>query len=154
MATSALAKQLQSLRGEAVRTKAAGRATLLYHAREAEDVDMETIYGLASNAFVQLCRVDPRFERFSRHLFSDRAREFDREHQTKDANDDIDTQLNAFLRMLTPHFQQPFAHKTLEWLIRRFRCCAAVLARRCVATPLTRFLPRMLATVLCCKHLC
>jgi hypothetical protein len=29
----------------------------MYNAREAEDVDAETIFGFASNAFVQLCRV-------------------------------------------------------------------------------------------------
>jgi U3 small nucleolar RNA-associated protein 10 len=93
----------------------------MYHAREAEDVDAETIFGFASNAFVQLCRVDPRFERFAPRLFSDAAKSLDREHSTKDVNEELDGLLNSFLRLLTPYFLQPFAHKTLEWLIRRFR---------------------------------
>ena len=118
---SSLVQQLSALRGEAVRTKAAGRASLLYHAREAEDVDADTVFGLASNAFVQLCHVDPRFERFGKALFSDAALATDREKVTKDVSDELDVQLNAFLRMLTPYFLQPFAHKALEWLIRRFR---------------------------------
>ncbi len=123
-----LAAQLDRIRGEAVRTKAAGRASLMYNAREAEDVDAETIFGFASNAFVQLCRVDPRFERFSARLFSDAAKTGDREHSSKDVNEELDTQLNSFLRLLTPYFLQPFAHKALEWLIRRFRCVRGVSA--------------------------
>jgi hypothetical protein len=112
-----------------VRTKAKGRASLIYHAREAEDVDAETVFGMAANAFVQLCRVDPRLERLGARLFDDAAKDMDRDREGKEFNDDIDGVLNAFLRALSPYFLQPVAHKALEWLIRRFRCVSCAVLR-------------------------
>lgn len=136
--SSALAKQLDRLRGESARTKAKGRASILFHAREAEDVDAETVHGMATNGFAQLCKMDPRLARFEEPLFSPAAKSFDRDLSTKEANEAADVHVNAFLRAVGPYATTPAGQKTLEWLIRRFKCVAVCLGvmfapRRCRA---------------------
>lgn len=118
---SSLSKQLDSIRGVSVRTKATGRASILFHAREAEDIDAETIFGLATNAFTQLARGDARLQRFGPLLFSDKAKAFDRDLATKEENDAADAVVNAFLRAVSPYASLSAGQKALEWLIRRYR---------------------------------
>jgi U3 small nucleolar RNA-associated protein 10 len=119
---SALAKQLDRIRGETARTKAKGRASILFHHREAEDVDAETIFGMASNAMVLLCKSDHRLAPYVETLFSGTAKTFDRDMATPDENAAADASVNAFLATLSAYVNQPAGQKCLEWLIRRFRC--------------------------------
>ena len=117
---SRLSKQLEALRGESVRTKKAGVASLLFGKREAQDVDLETVYGLASNGFVELCSVDGRFSRFE-EVLSEEWKRIDREKQDKDANSKLDSSLASLLKMMSPYMQLKSAHKVFEYLLRRFR---------------------------------
>lgn len=118
MSTS-LARQLQRLQSDVNRGK--GRASFLFHAREAADYDTATIFGIGCNGLEELVTLDNSFERFTNDLFSTGWMELDREHSTLDVNENINALVSDFCRTLSPYFALRAAHKTLEWLIRRFK---------------------------------
>eukprot|EP00854_Cymbomonas_tetramitiformis_P027584 gene27584-34032_t len=121
MATQ-LAAQLQAIQvGLPTRERDGQKASLLYEAREAADVDVETIYTIALNGFHELCNKDGRFQSFSKTLFSRSGVDYNRELKTKAQNEKLDTSVANFLRLLTNYFDQPEAFKVLELLVRRYR---------------------------------
>lgn len=71
--------------------------------------------------FTELCRLDGRFEAYSRTLFSRNASEVNRELLDKDANLKLDASLNGYLRLLSGFFTTAPAFKTLEYLVRRYK---------------------------------
>ena len=103
-----LQAQLQALeRGAEARVK--GKVSLLYTPEQAADIDVQTLYSAALNgagqpaharvpsavcsplpscaAFSELCRVDGRFESFSKSLFSKAGSELNRELQARARRD-------------------------------------------------------------------
>lgn len=68
-----------------------------------------------------LCRVDPRFQSFSKSLFNRALLSVDRDQQTAEDNKQLDETIEHFLLLLSSHFLSPAAFKVLEYLIRRFR---------------------------------
>ena len=116
---SQLARQLSQLQTE-TRT-GRGRASLLFHAREAEAHDLHAIYGIGCNGFAEILQGSPHVAEFSADLFSPTWKELDRDTQDAATNATINGRIAAFLRALAPQMLTRAAHKCLEYLIRRFK---------------------------------
>ncbi|KAI9313807.1 hypothetical protein BX666DRAFT_2055891 [Dichotomocladium elegans] len=97
------------------------RPSLLFNAREAADIDLDTIYSIAYNGIMELVILDERFAAFEKTLFSESMKSVDRVLQTAEENAKLDASISAFLHQLSPYFLLKPASKALEWLIRRFR---------------------------------
>ena len=118
--TSALAAQLKQLAVRAAQPTTRV-ASLLFDAKEAADLDIETIHGLGVNGLVELSGLDPRFQPFETTLFHPRMRTLERALETREVNDQLDAELSRLLLLLSPHFMLQPGHKVLEWLVRKFR---------------------------------
>lgn len=116
---SQLARQLASLQTETRRGR--GRASLLFTPAEADALDTHAVFAIGANGLAELAAADARFAAFEGDVFSAAWRDTDREQQDRAANDAIDGRLGAFLRLLSPHLLGRPAHKTLEYLVRRFK---------------------------------
>lgn len=116
---SQLARQLSQLQTEIRVGK--GRASLLFHAREAEEHDLHTIYDIGCNGFAEVAQLNPLTADFSTDLFGPTWKELDRDTQDAATNAAINSRISAFLRVLAPHMLSRAAHKCLEYLIRRFK---------------------------------
>lgn len=75
----------------------------------------------------QLCRLDPRFGRFKKVLFSYTAAAtggavgvYDRGQLTTQEVEDVDAAVEGFCVLLGPYVLLPAASQALEWLVRRF----------------------------------
>ena len=55
---SSLSRQLGALHTASGQRRSKGRDSLLWHAREAEDVDLDTIVGMAENGVEELAQLD------------------------------------------------------------------------------------------------
>ena len=97
------------------------RPSLLFDAKEAADIDIETIHALGSNGLEGLISIDQSFAEFETSLFQENCKEFERTVQTKEVLEDLDQKIGTFLRKLSPYFLLRPAQKCLEWLIRAFR---------------------------------
>ncbi|KAJ4840356.1 hypothetical protein Tsubulata_007625 [Turnera subulata] len=126
MATS-IASQLQALRSafqiepEQPRKRPITRPSVLYDPREAADIDIDTIFGVALSGLEVLVSVDERFGNYKSDLFGHKTKELDRELLKEDENKHINSTISSFLRLLSGHLQLPAAIKTLEYLIRRYK---------------------------------
>jgi hypothetical protein len=81
-----------------------------------------------------LCAIDARFQPFSHSLFARSSLAVNRDQITKQDDAKINQQIAAFTRLLSNHFLSPSCFKTLEYLIRRYRCGAGA-AGRALPTP-------------------
>ncbi|CAN0862884.1 Uncharacterized protein At3g06530 [Linum grandiflorum] len=54
-------------------------------------------------------------------LFSIKSKDLDREMMLEDENRQLNVSISSYLRLLSGHFQSPASHKTLEYLIRRYK---------------------------------
>ena len=68
-----------------------------------------------------LCKADRRYTPFAESLFSRASLSITRDQLTKDENEQLDTNLKAFLRVLVNHFLQPAAFQVLEYCVRRYQ---------------------------------
>ncbi|KAF4568223.1 snoRNA-binding rRNA-processing protein utp10 [Pleurotus pulmonarius] len=93
----------------------------LFTGRQADQYDLETIYALAVNAFIQLAQLNPEIQRFEAHLLSEAAKSIDRTLQTKAENAKLDEAIAGFLHLVGPYVLESPTGKVLEWLVRRFR---------------------------------
>ena len=122
---TSLARQLQKLAipGQpSVRQSASNkRPSLLFDAREAADIDVETIYSLGTNGLEELISIDQSFAEFETSLFQESCKEFERSVQTREILEELDDKISIFLRKVSPYFLLKPAQKCLEWLIRAFR---------------------------------
>lgn len=123
---SSLAKQLQQLQIPSnlvtpLTKNQTLKASLLFDGKEASDIDNETIFSLATNGLQELIIIEPAFASFKDSIFSDVSKKLERSTETKEFNDRLDKQIAQFLKYLSPYFLLKPAHKTLEWLIRRYR---------------------------------
>ncbi|KND01979.1 uncharacterized protein SPPG_02486, partial [Spizellomyces punctatus DAOM BR117] len=121
MPSSSLSAQLKQLAAAHVPGTGKGKASLLFTAKQAADIDIDSLFVIGRNALVDLCTHNPAFKDFEETLFSERIKTLDRTLQTKADNEKLDESINKFLRLLSPYFLLQSTFKALEWLLRRFR---------------------------------
>ncbi|KAM4060181.1 U3 small nucleolar RNA-associated protein [Hirsutella rhossiliensis] len=126
MATS-LAKQLAQLAADSKATlntkaqKAAHSKSLIWEARVAATQSYQTLYTTCYPGFEELCQLDSRFARFQSTIFGEESQNQDRTQLTAAENEELDRQVEAFLRLAGSRLRLMPAIKAIEWLIRRFR---------------------------------
>lgn len=122
---SSLARQLQKLaipgQPSLRQVTSKKRPSLLFDAKEAADIDIETIHALGTNGLEELTSIDRSFADFETSLFQESFKDFERTVQTREVVADLDEKISVFLRKLSPYFLLKPAQKCLEWLIRVFR---------------------------------
>lgn len=97
------------------------KASFLFDPKEASDIDNETVFALALNGLEELKLVNLQFEKFATLLFSESCKHLERSMQSQELNDKLDSSIKDYLRVLSPYILLKPAHKTLEWLIRRYQ---------------------------------
>ncbi|KAF5193642.1 U3 small nucleolar rna-associated protein [Thalictrum thalictroides] len=124
MATS-LSSQLKAIKiipTEPERTKRPfTRASIIFDPKTAADTDVQTILGHALAGLEVLIQIDNRFVSYGNSLFSSRSVELDRELKGIEENNKINESIASYLRLLSGHLQLAASHKTLEYLIRRYK---------------------------------
>ena len=124
-ARTELGRALETLAATQTREKRLGanaKASILYDARDAADVDRETIHAIAVRGFEELCRRDGRFEGFVKTLFSRaRAEAGHRESEDAETSRATSVEIRRYLRLLSGYFTEKCAISTLEYLVRRFK---------------------------------
>ena len=93
----------------------------LFTAREADNHDFESIYALASNAFIQLRQWVPSVQRYEDALFSEAAKGLDRTLLPAVEARELDEKISTFLPLLGKDLMEMPTGRLLEWLVRRFR---------------------------------
>nr|GEW70692.1 hypothetical protein [Tanacetum cinerariifolium] len=97
------------------------RPSILFDAKEAADIDIDTLFNLASSGLEILVSQDERFGNYKNDLFTHKRRELDRELMGIEENKNINASISSYLRLLSGYFQLPSALRTVEYLIRRFK---------------------------------
>ncbi|XP_065871790.1 uncharacterized protein At3g06530 [Euphorbia lathyris] len=125
MATS-IASQLEAIRAvvhidSEPRKRPITSPSILFDPKEAADIDVDTILTVAISGLEVLMSVDERFGNYSNDLFSHKSKDMNRELMRPEENNRIDATISSYLRLLSGHLQLPASHKTLEYLIRRYK---------------------------------
>ena len=97
------------------------RPSLLFDAKEAADMDVDTFFSLGRNGLEELISIDATFSQFEVTLFHESCKDFERSVQTSDVLDELDRTIATFLRRISPYFLLKPSQKCLEWLIRVYR---------------------------------
>ncbi|KAJ3017747.1 HEAT repeat-containing protein 1 [Thoreauomyces humboldtii] len=121
MAATSLAAQLKKLGTTHVPGASKGKASLLFTAKQAADIDVDSLLAIGRTALADLATHNSSFSAFEETLFSETFKTFDRTLQTKEDNAKLDQSVGRFLRLLSPHFLVQSSFRALEWLLRRFR---------------------------------
>ncbi|KAJ6578862.1 hypothetical protein DFH09DRAFT_980162 [Mycena vulgaris] len=103
------------------RSRRKAAESYLFTGREADQHDLESIYALGVNGFLQLTTLNVAFRPFEDPLFSDGAKDTDRTLLAAEAIDQLNASISAFLSLLGPYLTEAPTGKVLEWLVRRFR---------------------------------
>lgn len=125
--TSLFASQLQAIAKKSTNEldlatrRSAHAESLLFEKSIAAKQDFQTIYAICADGFRELCQLDPQFRDFDRNLFSEHAKDQDREQMDKAENQALDTVLNRCLALLGSKVLLKPGIKAVEWLVRRFR---------------------------------
>ncbi|XP_015510740.1 HEAT repeat-containing protein 1 homolog [Neodiprion lecontei] len=121
MATS-LQSQLSRLRAPqtSLLIQKKKQPSLLFDPKEAANLDRETVFEIGQNGLEELIKLSEMFAEFKRDLFSHSTVGLERSVHDKAINKVLDGRIKRFLILLSPYFLLNPAHKTLEWLIRRF----------------------------------
>ncbi|GJN77355.1 snoRNA-binding rRNA-processing protein utp10 [Purpureocillium lilacinum] len=104
MATS-LAAQLAQIAANSKATlnvkaqKAAHSKSLIWEPRVAATQSYQTLYTTCYPGFEELCQLDARFARFQSTIFSQESQEQDRTQLSAAENEELDRQIEAFLRL-------------------------------------------------------
>ncbi|XP_021654039.2 uncharacterized protein At3g06530 isoform X1 [Hevea brasiliensis] len=125
MATT-IASQLQAIRSviqadSEPQKRPITRPSILFDPKEAADIDIDTILSIAHSGLEVLISVNDRFRNYKNDLFSHKSKELDREMMTQDENNSINATIGSYLKLLSGHLQLPASHKTLEYLMRRYK---------------------------------
>ncbi|XP_044579777.1 HEAT repeat-containing protein 1 [Cotesia glomerata] len=97
------------------------RPSLLFDPKEAANLDLEKVFKIGRSGFDELLKQSAVFQQFESIFFSSSSLKFERAVHSSQENKKLDAVINNFLIYLSPYFLLHTAHKTLEWLIRRFR---------------------------------
>lgn len=126
MATS-LAAQLAQVAANSKSTlnvkaqKAAHAKSLIWEPQVAASQSYQNLYTTCHQGFEELCQLDARFSQFQSTIFSEESQAQDRTQLTTAENQELDKQIDAFLRLVGSRLRLMPAIKAIEWLIRRFR---------------------------------
>ena len=126
MATS-LAKQLAQIATksktalDAKAQKAAHSKSLIWEPKVAATQSFQTLYPVCHDGFEELCGLDNRFAVFRATIFSEQSQGEDRAQLAEAENEELDRQVESFLRLVGSRVRLMPAIKAIEWLIRRFR---------------------------------
>lgn len=93
----------------------------LFTAKEASNQDLDSIFAIASNGFLQLRTVVPKLGDLEDALFSEKAKVTDRTLLSQDVAEVLNARISDALKLLGPHIMEAPTGKILEWLVRRFR---------------------------------
>ncbi|CAG2100463.1 unnamed protein product [Medioppia subpectinata] len=154
MATS-LSTQLSRLRvpQTSAHKERRGMVSFLYDFLEAKSIDNDMHYAIAVSGLEALIRLDTSIERFGETLFNESSKTLDRSVQSREANQDLDTEVEAFLfTVVSKYFLLNSTHKTIEWLIYRYgvnQYNADALIASVLPYHETRLFTRLLQT---CSH--
>lgn len=126
---SSLAAQLKSVSSAGLQAHQGNkrpitRPSLLFDPRQAADVSLHTIHAAALEGLDRLVEMDKRFASFRNTLFSFESQQMDRELQNREYNAKIDKTIGLYLRLVSGHLLVGDSHKTLEYLIRRYKIWA------------------------------
>ncbi|XP_057776784.1 uncharacterized protein At3g06530 isoform X2 [Salvia miltiorrhiza] len=97
------------------------RPSILFDAKAAADVDLDTIFSVALSGLEVLISMEERFRNYKNDLFSFQSKELDRELVGQEENKRINASLGSYLRLLSGYLELHSALKTLEYLIRRYK---------------------------------
>lgn len=126
MATS-LAAQLAQVAANSKSTlnvkaqKAAHSKSLIWEPRVAASQSYQNLYKTCHQGFEELCQLDGRFSHFQATIFNEESQAQDRTQLTAAENQELDKQIDAFLRLVGSRLRLMPAIKAIEWLVRRFR---------------------------------
>lgn len=126
MATS-LAKQLAQIATKSKTTldakaqKAAHSKSLIWEPKVAATQSFQTLYPVCHDGFEELCGLDNRFAVFRGTIFSEQSQGEDRAQLAEAENEELDRQVESFLRLVGSRVRLMPAIKAIEWLVRRFR---------------------------------
>ncbi len=126
MATS-LAAQLAQVAANSKSTldlkaqKAAHSKSLIWEPRVAAAQSYQNLYTICHQGFEELCQLDARFSQFEATIFSEESQVQDRMQLSAAENQELDKQVDAFLRLVGNRLRLMPAIKAIEWLVRRFR---------------------------------
>lgn len=96
-------------------------ASLLYNTKTASTQDFDFIFENGTNALRDLVEIEPKFEIFTKTIFSESSISIDRNVQTKEEVKNLDKAINAYLMLASSKWHlAPTLHAT-EWLVRRFQ---------------------------------
>ena len=101
--------------------KAAHSQSLLFDTKSAGSQDFETIFQICIEGFEELCRLDSRYNVFSRTIFSANSKSQERTQMTAQQNLELDDVIEKFLAEIGSRLSLRPAVKAVEWLVRRFR---------------------------------
>ncbi|OCH90866.1 hypothetical protein OBBRIDRAFT_729952 [Obba rivulosa] len=93
----------------------------LFSAKEARQHDIDSLYALGVNGFLQLKSLNPTLRDYEHALFSDATKATDRTLLPAEANAQLDRTIASFLPLLGPYLMEAPTGKVIEWLVRRFR---------------------------------
>ncbi|KAJ7042839.1 hypothetical protein C8F04DRAFT_1251651 [Mycena alexandri] len=103
------------------RSRRKASESYLFTGREADQHDLESIYALGVNGFIQLTSLNAAFREFEGPLFSEGSKDADRTLLSSEAISQLDASIASFLALLGPYLIEAPTGKVLEWLVRRFR---------------------------------
>lgn len=121
MATSLVA-ELQRLSTPQTSTlvESKSRASILYDAKEAAQVDRQTIFDLGRSGLEDLIVLNPAFGQFKKTLFDETTIRLERSVETFNVNETLNKNIQKFMFTLSPYFMTQSSQHCLEWLIRRY----------------------------------
>ncbi|KAK4436389.1 hypothetical protein Salat_0802600 [Sesamum alatum] len=129
MAGTSISSQLKAIKDvlnvaadpEPGRRRPLTRPSVLFDAKAAADIDLETILNIALSGLEVLISMEERFRNYKNDLFSYQSKEFDRELVGQEENKRINASISSYLRLLSGYLESHSSLKTLEYLIRRYK---------------------------------
>ncbi len=88
--------------------------------RRIQDLDPQDTFRCALRGFSELVRIEPVLEKFQHTLFSESTKTFNRDLETTQSVETLDTVIAEFLRLVSPYFLLHPSHKCLQWLMHAF----------------------------------
>ncbi|KAL6531214.1 hypothetical protein OROHE_014283 [Orobanche hederae] len=129
MAGTSISSQLQAIKTvlnasndpEPGKKRPLTRPSVLFDAKAAADIDLDTIFNIALSGLEVLIAMEERFSKYKSDLFSYQSKELDRELVGQEENKLINASISSYLRLLSGYLELHSALKTLEYLIRRYK---------------------------------
>ncbi|KAL0403042.1 UNVERIFIED_CONTAM: hypothetical protein Sradi_1945000 [Sesamum radiatum] len=129
MAGTSISSQLKAIKDvlnvsadpEPGRRRPLTRPSVLFDAKTAADIDLDTILNIALSGLEVLISMEERFRNYKNDLFSYQSKELDRELVGQEENNRINASISSYLRLLSGYLELHSSLKTLEYLIRRYK---------------------------------